>query len=363
MKAIGYVNLKKVEKIENELKLDGIILVNKGELIDPNIQYYTNFVQEEGLGDCIVVIRNSERTVFLKEEPEQKIDAEEIIVIDSKFKETFKKEFKNLKNVGINPPYLKHSTAMFLRKKLRLKLLNVSSELLEIRAIKLKEEIRIFKKAFKLTNRIIDFIESSIIPKILDGISEKQIALMIEEWCEKRNLETSFKTLVGTGKRSAQIHTNPSASLKRANKIGYIDFGIKYKGYRTDVTLPFALRKLNRREKEALEILISTYQQILEKIRTDLYDFEVFKIANNHLKKFGLEMKHGVGHGIGLEVHEFPSFLPRKGRRKIMKISDGMVFTLEPGIYLKNFGFRIEDDFLVRKNKITPMTNSHFIFR
>ena len=253
MKAIGYANLKKLEKIENKLNLDGIILVSKSELIDPNIQYYTNFVQEEGLGDCIVVIRNGERTVFLKEEPEQKIDAEEIIVFNSKFKETFKKEFKNLKNVGINPPYLKHSTAMFLRKKLKLKLLDVSSELLEIRAIKLKKEIQIFKKAFKFTNSLIDFIESYIIPKILDGISEKQIALMIEDWCKKRNLETSFKTLVGTGKRSAQIHTNPSSSLKKAGKIGYIDFGVRYKGYHTDVTLPFALRKLNRKEEGIVE--------------------------------------------------------------------------------------------------------------
>ncbi len=362
MKAIGYVNLKKLEKIENKLKLDAIILVSKSELIDPNIQYYTNFVQEEGLGDCIVVIRNCERTVFLKEEPEQKIDAEEII-ISSKFKEAFKKEFKNLKNVGINSSYLKYSAAMFLRKKLKLKLLDVSPELLEIRAIKLKKEIQIFKKAFKFTNSLIDFIESYIIPKILEGISERQIALMIEDWCKKRNLETSFKTLVGTGKRSAQIHTNPSSSLKKAGKIGYIDFGVKYKGYHTDVTLPFALRKLNRKEEKIVETLISAYQEILDRIKVGIYDFEIFETANNYLRKFGLEMKHGVGHGIGLEVHEFPSFLPKKGRRKIMKISNGMVFTIEPGIYLKNFGFRIEDDFLVKKNKIIPMTNSHFIFR
>ncbi|MCD6371258.1 MAG: aminopeptidase P family protein [Candidatus Aenigmarchaeota archaeon] len=361
MKAIG--NVEKAFEILEKFKLDGILLISRENLIDPNIRYFTNFAQEEGLGNCILIISKAGRKLIVKEDEETRgIDAEKIIRVKHFDINTWKKVIGKIKRVGVNYHCLSLKTGSFLVKKLKLKLLDVSYELRKIRSVKTKKEIKIIREACKRTNKIIDIFEKKIVPRIKDGkITEWEVSSEIESLIRKMRANPAFKVLVVSGKRSKQIHTNPPSSFRKVKKFGYIDFGIRYKGYCTDVTVPFVLRRLNKKEERMIEILLRTYEYVLNNLRPGMLDYEVFDLANNYLRKFGLKLKHGLGHGIGLEVHENPSFLPKNSRRKIDKVENNMVFTIEPGIYLKNFGLRIEDNFIVKGEKILPLTNSHFI--
>ena len=365
MRAFGRKKLKEVKRILEERNLDAIILINREKLIDPNIFYFSNFLQEEGMGNAILILTKNKRILLAKEDEirewKKKIDVEKI---EEKSSEKLREYLKKLgfERIGINKEYLTVESLEYLRKIWKGKFFDVSKELKKIRAVKTNEEIKIIKKASKITNEILEFIENEILERVKKGkIKEDEIRCLIQNEMRKRKVEFSFRPLIATGKRSSQVHVNPSYSFDIAKKFGYIDFGIKFRNYKTDVTIAFDFEK-NEKRKKVREILLGVYGKVLEKVEIGMKDYELFEIANNELKKFGFELKHGLGHGIGLEVHELPSFLPKNRRKDIIEIENGMVFTIEPGIYLKNFGFRIEDDFLVWKNKLIPLTNSRFVF-
>jgi Xaa-Pro aminopeptidase len=160
----------------------------------------------------------------------------------------------------------------------------------------------------------------------------------------------SFQTIVACGKRSAKIHPKPRATNKIIKGIGYVDFGACYKGYKSDVTVPFIKGKISKRERKIVEITLKAYNLAINSIKINEPCWKLFEKINNFMKKNGFELKHGLGHGLGLKIHEYPFIvIPKKGkikRRKkrrwkiIKKINfqPGMVFTIEPAVYVKGLG-------------------------
>ncbi|MFH7880819.1 MAG: M24 family metallopeptidase [Candidatus Aenigmatarchaeota archaeon] len=219
---------------------------------------------------------------------------------------------------------------------------------------KSKKEIKLIKKAASIANSCINFIE-----KVLESrkIRENELALILEKKIKSLGGKPAFKTLVASGKRAYKIHAKPSS--KYIKGLGYIDFGVDYKGYKVDVTVPFIKSKIGKEEEKIVKTLIEAYELAKKETKVGINCFSVFEKVDKFLRKKGYKMKHSLGHGIGKKVHELPIIGIPKGKKKEIKFENGMVFTLEPGIYVRNVGgCRIENTFLLYNNNLIELTKA-----
>lgn len=234
---------------------------------------------------------------------------------------------------------------------------------------KTKKEIVLLKKSAKITDSCIKLMEK----ELKNDITEKQLALAINRNIRKQGAKLAFPTFVACGKRAVYIHANPTN--KKIRGLGYADFGAKYKGYHTDITVPFVKGEIGKKEQRILDTTILAYNRLVKSVRTGMYCWKLQEKFEKILKSRGYSVRHSLGHGIGLDIHELPSItMPRKGKkmtpkkRKIwekmkgIKFDQNMVFTIEPGIYVKGVGgCRIENDFLLTNNGISRITNSRLL--
>lgn len=231
-----------------------------------------------------------------------------------------------------------------------------------------EKEIKFIMKAASIANLCIPFIEE-LLKK--ENIREKEIALNIEKKIKKLGGKPAFKTLIACGERASNIHAKPT--MKYVKGMGYIDFGISFKGYKVDVTVPFVKCEIGNREKKMVNTLIEAYELAKRSIKVGVNCFSVFEIVDNFLRKRGYKMVHSLGHGIGKKVHELPIIgIPRHKLRKLkkkkieklkkIKFENRMVFTIEPGIYVKRLGgCRIENTFLILNNRLKELTKARLI--
>jgi Xaa-Pro aminopeptidase len=235
--------------------------------------------------------------------------------------------------------------------------------------IKTKNEIKLIKKSARISDSCLKIIEDSL----KENITEIELRRRVGRKIRSQNANLAFQTLVACGKRSVMIHPKPFATEKIIKGIGYIDFGACYKGYRTDVTVPFVKGKISKKEKKIIRTTLNAYDIAISSIKLGQPCWKLFQTVNKYLKKNGFEMKHGLGHGIGLKIHEYPSItMPKKklrGKKKLrwekvkkMSFKEGMVFTIEPGIYVKGLGgCRIENDVILTDKGSKIITHSKLI--
>lgn len=236
--------------------------------------------------------------------------------------------------------------------------------------IKTSKEIKLLKKSAKISDSCIKIIENSL----KEDITERELSRRIGRHIRSRGASLSFQTLVACGKRSAMIHPIPHATNKKIFGIGYVDFGASYKGYKTDITVPFTKGRISKKEMKILKAVMKAYKISIDSIRLGNPCWKSFENVNNFLKDNGFEMKHGLGHGLGKRVHEYPAIvMPRKkrliGRRKRrwekikkMTFQKNMIFTIEPGVYVKGVGgCRIENDILLTNKGPILLTHSKLI--
>lgn len=237
--------------------------------------------------------------------------------------------------------------------------------------IKTKNEIKLLKKSAKIANSCIKIIENSLKEK---KVTEKELAKRIRKRLKEQNAHEAFRTIVACGKRSARVHPKPRTTKKTISGIGYVDFGASYRGYRTDVTVPFIKGKVGKREKKIVKTVLKAYNLAIKSIRIGEPCWKLHEKIQKFLKKRGFKMLHPLGHGLGLKVHETPYIgKPKKKRlskrkkrkwEKLKKINfqPGMVFTIEPGVYVKRLGgCRIENDVLLTKKEPRILTNSKLV--
>jgi len=236
--------------------------------------------------------------------------------------------------------------------------------------VKTSKEIKLLKKSAKISDSCIKIIENSL----KEEITEKELRRRIENKIKSQGATLSFKTFVASGKRSAMVHAKPRATNRIIKGIGLVDFGANYKGYRTDITVPFIKGRINKKEREIVNTTLKAYRIAIASIKLNQPCWKLFQKINNYLKNNGFEMKHGLGHGLGKKIHEYPfitmsrkkRLTAKKKRRwekiKKIKFQKGMVITIEPGIYVKGFGgCRIENDFLLTSKGPTLLTHSKLI--
>lgn len=232
----------------------------------------------------------------------------------------------------------------------------------DLRAIKDSAEIEIYREVSRLTDIVILEVSDNI--KNSKIKTEAECALFIEKKARELGCEgLGFEILCAGPDRSFGIHCFPSwtNSLFATDGLSILDFGLKYKGYTSDVTVTFASGSLSTDQKKYLALVEDAYNQAVKACSVNCLArtpaLEVEKVFSRE----NLFMPHSLGHGIGLEAHESPWLRSKVENDGILK--PGMIFTIEPGLYdLKIGGVRLENDFLMTETGVEVLTHSKIIY-
>jgi Xaa-Pro aminopeptidase len=218
------------------------------------------------------------------------------------------------------------------------------------RRTKDNSEVMAITKAGKIAAKALDHA----LKKMKPGITETELAGIIELEMRKLGAKVSFDTIVAFGANASEPHHNSGKTKLKKNDTVLIDFGAKLAGYCSDMTRCFTVGKTSRLYNKAYEAVRQAQIAAIEKIKPGVMLKTIDKTTRDVIREHGFEPHgHGTGHGLGLEVHESPPVSPKsKG-----KLQAGDVITIEPGIYIPGkFGIRIEDDVLVTKTSYKILT-------
>ncbi len=209
----------------------------------------------------------------------------------------------------------------------------------KLRAVKDATELASIKRAVLLGDEAFTAAADRVEP----GWSENRLAWEIEKYAREHGAEAmSFATIVGGGPWGALPHAYPRDEPIVAGQPVVIDMGVVVDGYCSDMTRTIMLGKPTKRFREIYEIVLTAQETTEATIEAGMTGTEVHMLAHNLIAEagYGEQFGHGLGHGVGLEIHE----RPRIGKTSEDVIRDGMVITVEPGIYLPGWGgVRIED--------------------
>ena len=199
---------------------------------------------------------------------------------------------------------------------------------------------------------------SYILNWIKDGVTEADIALELEFFMKKKGAsKLSFDTIVASGTNSSMPHAQVTNRKIEHGDFITMDFGCVYQGYCSDMTRTIAFGKPTQDMEKVYQIVLDANKRAMEQVKEGRKCSYIDSLARNYIKDqgFGAYFGHGLGHGVGLEIHEEPRFSPKCD----VDISENMVITVEPGIYLPGrFGVRIEDLIVVKKNGYENLTHS-----
>lgn len=224
----------------------------------------------------------------------------------------------------------------------------------EIRAVKSKKEFANIIRAQRISEKVLQYI----IAKLRIGISEIQVANLIKKTYISYGVNVlSFPPIVSFGKNTADIHHEPGKMKLKNGDIIMLDFGCAVNRYCSDMTRTYFWGEPSLKQKKIYFDVLKAQELAINAIkRGERRGWMIDKIARNFLnKKYSAKkFSHGLGHGVGAVIHEWPSFKPKS--KDI--IPAGCVMTAEPGVYLKGFGgVRVEDMILITKNGCKNLTN------
>lgn len=209
----------------------------------------------------------------------------------------------------------------------------------DIRMIKDKKELELLLKAASIADEA--FVE--LLNDIHPGITERSLAGRLEYYMRAHGSEkASFDTIVASGVRSALPHGMASDKVLEIGDFITFDFGAVYKGYHSDMTRTVLLGMANTWQKEIYTIVEEAQRKGLKAAQAGITGMELDAIVRKVITGcgYGDYYVHGTGHGVGLEIHEMPNI----NKRGSTVLQTGMVFTIEPGIYIPGKGgVRIED--------------------
>ncbi|MFA6324801.1 MAG: M24 family metallopeptidase [Candidatus Paceibacterota bacterium] len=223
----------------------------------------------------------------------------------------------------------------------------------EVRAVKSKKELDNIIKAQRISERVL----GDVLKILKVGISETEVENFIKKTFVKYNAPIlSFPPIVSFGKNTANIHHRPSKNKLKEGDIIMFDFGCTINHYCSDMTRTFFFNKINKKQEKIYKAVLHVQNLVLKKIskgerRANVID----TLARDYLhKKFGKNrFSHGLGHGVGTVIHEWPNL---KNKSEDI-LPTGCVITIEPGLYFRNFGgVRIEDMILITKNSYHNLT-------
>ena len=304
--------------------------------------------------NCQIVITNSEQYFitddrYINEAKQQLSD--KFLVISGDM-DTIKSLLENKKIIGFDNT-VPYTTYKELIENLSDKeFVDITDKLFDMRMIKSDWEIQNIKKAQQITE--LGFNEA--LKALKEGISEIEIAALIEYTFLKNGAEIAFDSIVAFGENGATPHAHRSSRMLTCGDFVTMDIGAKYNGYCSDMTRTVAFGGISRKQIEVYNTVLQAHEATIKKITTNMSGKEADNIARSIIenKGYGQYFTHSTGHSVGIDIHE-PIYLSKKENRLL---KNGMVVTVEPGIYIPNLcGVRIEDTVVIQNDQAVSLTN------
>lgn len=348
--------LASLKKLLSEEQLDAILISSPALIV--YLTGYAGFSSYER--EAYLFITSSKQFVFTdgrySEAVKKEIPYFELLERATNFSVTFKSVIKQLyiKEVGFEDENL--TVAEFERFQKYFTLYPVSLE--DIRCIKTPDELSLIQQACTIGDQAFSHIKSVI----KATMTEKELADELEWFIRKRGGTLSFPTIVAFSENSAIPHHHTGNKKLQKNDVILLDFGVKYQNYCSDMTRTFFIGEIPKTYKDIYEIVEKAQASAVTYVANSLIKNEspkasvADKVARLEILKEGfVPFSHALGHGIGIDVHEAPTLSPSSD----YTLSDGMVFSIEPGIYLPGkMGVRIEDLFTITNGSLKQLTHS-----
>ena len=216
-----------------------------------------------------------------------------------------------------------------------------------LRAWKDEEELGLITRAVEIADEAIDEVS----PTIEAGQTEAEVAWRLEKAMRQKGAESlSFEIIVGSGPNGALPHHRAAERLIALGEPIVIDMGAKYRGYCSDLTRTIVLGEPDETFRKVYNIVLEAQLAAESAVEEGMTGGGVDNLARQIIQDagYGESFGHGLGHGVGLEVHEYPGVGPKSDH----VMANGMVFTIEPGIYIPGWGgVRIEDVLVLEKGR------------
>jgi Xaa-Pro aminopeptidase len=332
-----------VEDFSRHKNIDALLIVN-----DSNIRYLTQFPASESwllvtkskafyITDSRYILEARQGLKGITVKQYSKMPCATLCELSKQYK---------IKRLGFDERH----TSYALWKKLKefcprnAKLVAATGLVEALREVKDDGEIAQIRNSLKLHFKAIDFMKKVVKP----GLTERKIALQLERFVKSHGAEFSFSPIIASGPNSCHPHARATDRVIRNNENVLLDFGIDINGYKSDLTRNFFLGRITPRVKQVHDALTLAQREAIALIKPGVTCAEVDTQARKVLRKFGLAkyFGHSLGHGVGLDIHESP----RLSSQSTSILEEGMVVTVEPGVYIPNqFGVRVEDMVLVTK--------------
>ena len=261
------------------------------------------------------------------------------------------KKYPSVRSVAVEDSILLRDFDL-LRKKARVRFYTVSKIVEPSRSIKDHTELAAIKKAIQISAKALKQTLKDLRP----GMTENEVAGMLDFQFRKFGGRNGFDTILAFGPNASRCHHQPGSTKLKENDTVLVDFGAEYDHYRCDMTRCFLVGRPNPFFEKVYNVVKEAQAAAIKLIKPAAPNKLMEKVARETICKYDLiPYQHGTGHGFGLEIHEDP-FLAIKSKEKLQ---EGMVVTIEPGIYLPGqMGVRIEDNVLITKNGCKVLTTS-----
>lgn len=305
----------------------------------PNIFYYSSFTSGDAYllisHDAQLLITDSRYTIQAKEQTE----GFEIVDIKTGFENIFSRVKET--RIGYEEDMLTVGEYKRLWRKLgtHQDFLRLQKTINEPRRTKDAEEIKKIAEA----ERIGDMAFEHVLPMIRPGVTEREVALELEFFMKKQGASSlSFDTIAASGARSAMPHGAASDKVIENGDFLTLDFGCVFEGYCSDMTRTVAVGSVSDMQREIYDVVLRAQKAAIDEIAVGKKCSDIDAAARKIITDagYGGSFGHGLGHSVGIEIHEMPSFSPKCHDI----IENGNVVTVEPGIYIEGLGgVRIED--------------------
>ena len=352
MSTIFQNRLNKLHEYISIKNYDGMYITNS-----TNIRYLTGFTGSAGL---LLVLDQSAYFFtdgrYIQQSKEQVQNAQITIISNSYFDELKNHNLLSSKmNIGFESEHMSFSYyETMIANFPKINWISTNSIVENIAAIKDNEEIESLKTAIEITDEVF----TKIIPEIKQGVTEKYISTKISYLFKMNGAEgDSYESIIAGGPRSALPHARPTDRKFEKGDFIVMDFGALYNGYHADMTRTLVVGKPTNKHTEIYNIVLESQLNGISTARSGIPCSDVDNACRNIINAngYGDMFTHSTGHGIGLEVHT----LPRVHKNNHDLLKQNQVITIEPGIYIPDWGgVRIEDDCLILDSSCLPLNKS-----
>ena len=342
--------MQKIQNLIKDSEFDSILISNS-----TNRRYVSGFTGSSGY--LLITVKEcrlcTDSRYFIQAE-NQSPEFEIIKMTNKKPWPSIISQGLDIKSIAFESEDVTVDTLRYLEKNTSFNWIPASRLISTLRSIKDKEEINLIQKSIDITDNSFNTISENIKP----GMTEKEISWEIEKHIRGLGAESlSFDTIVASGPNSAKPHHSPSDRKIRKGEPIVIDMGSKFSGYCSDLTRTIYLGKPDKVYNKIYDTVFVAQLTAIETLQKGMTGKNIDNLARSLIKNagFGNNFGHSLGHGVGLEVHENPSVGPTSENI----LEENMVFTVEPGIYIENWGgVRIEDMVMIENGETKIMSKA-----